>query len=216
MRIRSQVVGVACVLMLAGSGSLARVEAQPGTAFLQGRAGAMIPVGTFHHRQNPGFAYSVAAGYEFTDFFDMLLEFTHAFNDNDNFKFTLPDGTRFVSNEVHQTFVVSMGPRINFMPSGSPVRPYMTAQGGWYHFANFNSIEIDSVGILSDEDDDAVGVQGGLGLEGTVFQLYERRGDEIPLLEFTLGVHGAFHHAFMPNRPDRQFVTTMGTVGLRF
>jgi hypothetical protein len=203
-------VALASVIVVAGT-----AHAQPGTAFLQARGGAMIPVGSFHHDQNTGGAYSIAAGYEFTDFFDMMLEFTHSFNDNDNFHFE-GQGLKIESDETHQTFIVGIGPRINFMPSGSPVRPFMLVQGGWYHFANFNSIEIDGTSILGDEDDDAVGVQAGLGLEGTIFQLYERRGDEIPVLELTVGVHGSYHQAFMPNRADRQFVTTMGSFGARF
>jgi hypothetical protein len=217
MKIRSQMpVVVACLLALACVlGPAAPASAQPGTAFLQGRAGGMIPIGTFHKRQNPGVAYSVAAGYEFTDFLDGLLEFTHSFNDNDNFRTTFR-GIDFVSNEVNQTFIVSAGPRINFMPSGSAVRPFMLVQVGWYHFANYNSIEVDGVSLLGDEDDDAFGFQAGLGIEGTIFKIYQQRGDELPLLEVTLGAHGSYHQAVLPNRPDRQFVTTMGSVGLRF
>lgn len=210
MKIRVELLAVAAIIVAAGT-----AHAQPGTAFFQGRGGAMIPVGDFHHEQNPGGAYSIAAGYEFADFFDMLFEFTQTFNDADNFH-AETHGLSIVSDEVKQTFIVGLGPRINFMPSSSPVRPYMVVQGEWCHFANFNSIDIDGTTLLSDDDQDAAAVQAGLGLEGTIFQVYERRGDAIPLLEVTLGVHGSYHQAFMPNRPDRQFVTTMGSLGLRF
>jgi hypothetical protein len=145
----------------------------------------------------------------------MLFEFTHSFNDNDNFVFHGP-GFTATSNETNQTFVVGIGPRINFIPSDFLVRPYGLFQVGWYHFANFNSIKVNDRTVLDDDDDDAFGVQAGLGLEGTVFQLYQRRGDKVPLLEVTVGAEGSFHQAFMPNKDDRQFVTAMGTVGVRF
>ncbi|MBP1690607.1 MAG: hypothetical protein H6Q34_1180, partial [Deltaproteobacteria bacterium] len=49
-----------------------------------------------------------------------------------------------------------------------------------------------------------------------VFKLYEQENDEIPWLEITLGVHGSYHHAFLGGRSDREFVTTMGSLGFRF
>jgi hypothetical protein len=210
MKIRAQVLVAAFVLGIATTAG-----AQPGTAFIEGRGGAMIPVGHFHKEQNPGGAYSIAAGYEFTSFLDGLLQFTHSFNDNDNFHFTAPQFSA-TSNETDQTFIVSTGPRINFASSDFPVRPYMLAQVGWYHFATFNSIEINNVKILKDEDIDAVGVQGGLGIEGTILEITEHRGDRYPIMEVTLGVEGSYHQTFIPNRPDKQMVTTMATLGFRF
>ena len=209
MKTYVQLLALACLVAVAGT-----AHAQPGTVFLKGSGGAMIPVGTFHHQQNPGGAYSIAAGYEMVDFLDLMLEFTQSFNDIDNLHFSGP-GFTASSDEVAQTFIVSGGPRINFVPSDFPVRPYMLAQVGWYHFAHFNSIEIDGVRILGDDDEDNVGVQGGLGLEATVLQLYERRGDKYPLLEVTLGVEGIYHQAFAQGS-DKQFVTTMGSLGVRF
>ncbi len=210
MKIRAQWLVVALVLGLA-----ATAGAQPGTAFIEGRGGAMIPVGQFHKDQNPGGAYSIAAGYEFTSFLDGLVQFTHSFNDADNFHFTAPQFSA-TSDEVDQTFIVSGGPRINFASSDFPVRPYMLMQVGWYHFATFNSIAVNHVKILNDDDIDAVGLQGGLGIEGTILAISRHRGDAVPLLEVTLGVEGAYHQTFIPNRPDKQMVTTMGTLGFRF
>ena len=211
MRVRiSLMVCASAVVLLAGTAG-----AQPGTVIVEGRGGGMLPVGSFRHLQNDGGGYSIAAGYEFNDFLDMFLEFTHSFNDNDNVVIHGP-GFTATSNETNQTFVVSMGPRVNFVPSDFVVRPYGLFQVGWYHFANFNSIKVNGQTLLDDDDQDAVGVQAGLGLEGTVFQLYQRRGDKVPLLEMTLGAEGAFHQAFLANKDDRQFVTVMGTVGFRF
>jgi hypothetical protein len=212
MKIRSSLLAGCFVLMLAGGAA-----AQPGAAFLEGRAGGMVPVGHFANEQHAGVAYSIAAGYEFLPFLDGLIEFTHSFNDNDNGHDTIQQGTiRFVSNEVKQTFVVGLGPRINFLPSTYPVRPYATVKGGWYHFANFNSVEINGNGKISDEDDDAAGIEAGLGLTGTIFSLYEHENDEIPLFEITLGANSSYHHAFLGGRSDRQFVTAMGSLGFRF
>lgn len=212
MKIRSLSLTVLCVLSLVGSAA-----AEPGAAFVEGRGGVLIPVGHFDRQQDIGGAYTIAAGYEFLPFLDGLLEFTHAFNetDDDHEHFRVGD-LRFENKEVHQNFVVALGPRINFLPSTFPVRPFATVKGGWYHFANFNSIEVNSVGKVSDEDDDAVGIEAGLGLTGTVFTLYARENDEVPLLEITLGLHGSYHHAFMGGRSDREFVTTMGSLGFRF
>ncbi len=36
------------------------------------------------------------------------------------------------------------------------------------------------------------------------------------MLDVALGVHGSYHHAFRPGNDDNQFVTTMGSVTLRF
>ena len=212
MKIRSLWLAVACVLVLAG-----RVSAEPGAAFVETRGGVMIPVGHFDKEQNLGPAYSIAAGYEFLPFLDMLFEFTHSFNDNDNAHDTVQtQNLKIVSNEVKQNFVVALGPRINFLPSDYPVRPYMTVKGGWYHYENFNSVEINSIGKITDEDVDAAGLEAGLGVTGTVFTLFEHENDQVPLLEITLGLNGSYHHAFLANREDRQFVTTMGTIGVRF
>lgn len=212
MKIRSFSLLVACFLVLTGTAA-----AQPGTAFIEGRGGAMIPVGDFGNEQDIGGAYSIAAGYEFLPFLDLLLEFTHSFNTNDDDNDTYGRaGLVFESHETHQNFVVALGPRINFLPSRFPVRPYGTVKGGWYHFANFNSIEVNSIGVLSDEDEDAAGIEAGLGLTGTIFTLYEREGDEIPLFEITLGAHASYHHAFLNNRDDRQFITAMSSLGFRF
>jgi hypothetical protein len=210
MKIRAQVVVMAVVLGIA-----ATAGAQPGTAFLEGHGGALIPVGHFNKEQNPGGAYSIAAGYEFTSFLDGLVEFTHSFNDTDDFHFRTTQFTAR-SDEVAQNFIVSTGPRINFASSDYPVRPYMVAQVGWYHFARFNSIEVNHVRILDDEDIDAVGLQGGLGIEGTILSVTEHRGDRYPLLDVTLGVEGVYHQTFIPNRPDKQMVTAMATLGFRF
>jgi hypothetical protein len=212
MKIRSFVLVVACFLVFAGNAA-----AQPGAAFLEGRGGALIPVGDFEDEQDVGGAYSIAVGYEFLPFLDMLLEFTHSFNENDNDHDTYrQSGLVFENDETHQNFIVALGPRINFLPSSFPVRPYGTVKGGWYHFANFNSVEVNGIGVFTDEDEDAAGLEAGLGLTGTIFSLYEREGDEIPLFEITLGAHASYHHAFLNNRDDRQFVTTMGSLGFRF
>jgi hypothetical protein len=210
MKIRSQLLMVACLIALAGP-----VYAQPGTAFVETRGGVFIPVGNFGHRDNTGGAYSIAAGYEFLEFFDWLMEFTHAFTDADNFRESR-GGFTFVADETHQTFITSTGPRINFLPSHYRVRPYMLFQVGWYHFAQQNSITFLGETLLDDDDRDAVGIQGGLGIDGTVLQVYERQGDEIPLVEMTLGVHAAFHRAFLSNSPDFDMITTMASLGVRF
>ncbi len=212
MKIRSLSLAVLCVVMLGGSAA-----AEPGAAFLEARGGALIPVGDFSDEQNPGGAYSIAAGYEFLPFLDGLLEFTHSFNDSDGDSERYRQGDlRFDTDETHQNFIVALGPRINFLPSSYPVRPWATVKGGWYHFANFNSAEVDGVGVFTDEDEDAAGIEAGLGITGTVFTLYERENDEVPLLEVTLGLLGSYHQAFLNNRSDRQFVTTMGSIGVRF
>jgi hypothetical protein len=92
----------------------------------------------------------------------------------------------------------------------------MLMQVGWYHFAQQNSITFLGETLLDDDDRDAVGIQGGLGIDGTVLQIYERQGDEIPLVEMTLGVHAAFHRAFLQNSPDFDMITTMASLGVRF
>lgn len=212
MKIRSLSLAVGCVLMLAGN-----ALAQPGTAFLEARGGALVPITHFSHEQNPGGAYTIAAGYEFLPFLDGMLEFTQSFNENDDdAEHFVHGGLRFTSEEVHQNFIVSLGPRFNFLPSSYPVRPYATVKGGWYHFANFNSIEVNGIGVLGDEDQDAAGIEAGLGLNGTIFTLYEHENDEIPLLEITLGLNSSYHHAFLGGRTDREFVTAMGSFGVRF
>lgn len=212
MKLRSLSLTVLCVLGLVGSAA-----AEPGAAFIEGRGGALIPVGDFSHKRDAGGAYTIAAGYEFIPFLDGLIEFTHAFNENDHDeeRFHVGDLT-FKNEETHQTFIVSAGPRINFLPSTFPVRPYATVKGGWYHFGNSNSIEVNGLGKVSDEDDDAAGIEAGLGLTGTIFTLYEHENDESPIFEITLGVHGSYHHAFMGGRADREFVVTMGALGFRF
>jgi hypothetical protein len=96
------------------------------------------------------------------------------------------------------------------------VRPYATVKGGWYHFANFTSVEVNGIDRISGDDQDAAGIEAGLGVTGTIFTLYERENDEIPLLEITLGVLGSYHHAFLAGQDDREFVTTMGSLGFRF
>lgn len=189
--------------------------AQPGTVFVEGRLGAMLPVAEYRDDVRDGITYSVAAGYEFTEFFDGLFEFTHSFNDAQNLHFQ-EQGIDVFSDEVKQTFIVELGPRINFAPSEYLVRPYGFVLGGWYHFANFNSAEINGQSLFSDEDDDAGGLQAGLGLQGTIMQLYERRGDRVPLVELTFGAQGAYHQAFMSGRQDRQFVILTGSFGVRF
>jgi hypothetical protein len=212
MKIRSSLLTALCVVVLAGSAA-----AQPGTAFMEVRGGALIPVGNFHHEQNVGGAYSIAAGYEFWPYLDMLFEFTHSFNDNQDHHDTVRAGNvEFVSDETKQNFVVGLGPRINFLPSNYLVRPYATVKGGWYHFANFNSVEVNDRVKISDEDDDAAGIEAGLGVNGTVFTLFEHENDEIPLFEMTVGAHGSYHHAFLGGRDDRQFVTAMASLGFRF
>jgi hypothetical protein len=212
MKIRSSLLTGLFVLVLAGGAA-----AQPGTAFLEGRGGALIPVGDFHHEQHVGGAYAIAAGYEFLPFLDLLLEFTHSFNDNKDSHDTVHvGGLTLVSDEVKQNFVLGLGPRFNFLPSTYPVRPYATVKGGWYHFANVNSIQVNDRTLISDSDQDAAGIEAGLGLTGTVFTLYENENDEIPLFEMTVGAHGSYHHAFLGGRDDRQFVTAMGSLGFRF
>lgn len=212
MKIRSLSLAVLCVFVLGGSAA-----AEPGAAFLEARGGALIPVGDFSHEQNPGGAYTIAAGYEFLPFLDGLLEFTHSFNGTDGDAEHYRQGDlEFKNEETHQNFIVALGPRINFLPSSYPVRPWATVKGGWYHFANFNSAEVNGIGVFTDEDEDAAGIEAGLGLTGTIFTLYERENDEVPLLEVTLGLLGTYHQAFLNNRSDRQFVTTMGSIGVRF
>jgi hypothetical protein len=210
MRIRASIASITIVLALAGA-----AEAQPGTAYVQARGGAMIPLGDFSNQQKTGGAYTIAAGYEFIDYVALGMEFTQSFNPSEKFRYSEP-GLTVTSEETHQTFVVTAGPRINFLPAHFRVRPYAQFQVGWYHFANFNSIEINGRGILSDEDDDRFGFNGGLGVEGTVLQVYERSGDEIPMLEMTVGAIALYHQAIFGDDPDRQFLTAMGTVGLRF
>src|SRR5207253_6062341 len=78
MKIRSLSLAVVCVLGLTGS-----ALAQRGRAFVEARGGALIPVGHFSHEDDPGGAYSIAAGYEFLPYLDGIFEFTHAFNEND-------------------------------------------------------------------------------------------------------------------------------------
>jgi len=212
MKIRSSLLIALSVLVLAGSAA-----AHPGAVFLEGRGGALIPVGDFEDEQHVGGAYSLAAGYEFIPFLDLLLEFTHSFNDNKDGHDTVEvRGVTFVSDETKQNFVLGLGPRVNFLPSDSPVRPYGTFKTGWYHFANFNSIEVNGREPISDNDQDAFGLEAGLGLTGTVFTLFEHENDEIPLFEMTVGAHGSYHHAFLGGRDDRQFVTVMGSLGFRF
>lgn len=210
MKTRGLLLALGSLIVMAGT-----AHAQPGTAFIEASGGAMIPVGKFQDVQDQGWAYSILAGYELIDYVDLTMEFTHSFNDNDNAHETAP-GVSVESDETHQTFVVDIGPRINFLPARFLVRPYGIFQVGWYHFANFNSVKSAGVDLVSDEDDDAVGIEAGLGLEGTVFQLYENKTDEIPMLDIALGVHGSYHHAFRPGDTDNQFVTTMGSVTVRF
>ncbi len=215
MKVRSQLLMVVCAVALASVGVATPASAQPGAAFIEGRGGVLIPLGNFANRDHVGGAYSIAAGYEFLPFFDWLIEYTHAFTDNDNFR-ARRNGVSFVSDETHQTFITSTGPRINFMPSSSRVRPFMLFQVGWYHFAQSNEIEAFGETLLDDNDRDAVGIQGGLGIDGTVLQIYERHGDEIPMVEMTVGVHASFHRAFLSNSPDRDMITTMASLGVRF
>jgi hypothetical protein len=212
MKLRSLSLTILCVLGLVGSAA-----AEPGAAFVELRGGALFPVGNFSRHQDIGGAYSIAAGYEFLPFLDGMFEFTHAFNpsDDDHDHFRVGDLV-FESEEVHQNFIVALGPRINFLPSDYPVRPYATVKGGWYHFANFNSVEVNSIGQITDEDEDAVGIEAGLGLTGTIFTLYEHENDESPIFEITLGAHGSYHHAFMGGTEDREFVVGMGSLGFRF
>jgi len=191
--------------------------AEPGAVFIEGQGGGMIPVGEFRHEQHDGGAYSIAAGYEFLEFLDGMIQFTHSFNDNKN-SFDSFSGPGFFghSNETNQTFVVGMGPRVNFLPSDFLVRPYGVFQVEWDHFARFNHVDFDGRTLISDNDQDAVGIQAGLGIEGTVFQLYRHRNDTVPIFELTVGANCSYHQAFQPNRPDKQFVTALGAVGFRF
>ncbi len=212
MGTRVQVLALALVAFLTGS-----AYAQPGTVYLQAGGGGMIPVGGFQHEQNIGGAYTISAGYAFLEYLDMQLAFTHSFNDNDNDHDTVTGpGFKLVSDETKQTFLVGFGPRVNFLPSRFAVRPYMLVHAEWFHFANYNNVQVDGVTVISDDDQDAAGIRAGLGLEGTIFRLYERKEDELPVLEVTLGAEGSFHQAFMPNRDDRQFVTVLGSLGVRF
>lgn len=212
MKLRALLVVVALV------GTVESVaQAQPGTVFIEGQGGAMIPVGDFSHDQNVGGAYSIAAGYEMLEFLDLMLQFTHSFNDNDNDHDTFSGpGFSGYSDETNQTFIVGTGARINFLPSDFNVRPYGIFQVGWYHFAYFNQVTANDGTVISNDDHDNFGIRAGLGIEGTVFSLYERHGDRYPIMEVTVGFDGSYHQAFDPTRPDKQFVTTMGTVGVRF
>ncbi len=212
MRIRALMVAVGLSVALSSV-----AWAQPGTVFIEGQGGAMIPVGDFRHDQNIGGAYSIAAGYEMVEFLDLMLQFTHSFNDNDNERDTF-SGPGFVghSNETNQTFVVGIGPRFDFLPSDYRVRPYGLFQVEWDHFVYFNQVDFNHHTLISNDDQDAFGVQAGLGIEGTMFELYEHRADRYPLLELTVGVNGSYHHAFQPGRPDKQFVTTLASFGVRF
>jgi hypothetical protein len=212
MSIRALIVAVALSVALSGVAS-----AQPGTVFIEGQGGALIPVGEFHHEQHIGGAYSIAAGYEMLEVLDLMLQFTHSFNDNKN-SFDTFSGPGFVghSNETEQNFIVGTGPRFDFLPSDYRVRPFGLFQVEWDHFARFNHVDFNGRTLISDDDQDAFGIQAGLGIEGTIFELYEHRGDKYPLLELTVGVNGSYHHAFHPNRPDKQFVTTLASFGVRF
>ena len=215
MKIRSLLLTLVCSTVLVSALLPARALAQPGTVFIEGRGGLLIPLGTFSHRDHTGGAYSIAAGYECLEFLDWVLEFTHSFNNNNNFRERV-GGVNFISDETHMTFITSTGPRINFMPSSSRIRPYMLFQVGWYHFARKNDIEVNGTTILDDTDRDAVGIEGGLGINGTILQVYERHGDEIPMVEVTMGLEASFHRAFLSNRPDRDMLTTMASLGVRF
>jgi len=212
MSIRALIAAVALSVALSSVAS-----AQPGTVFIEGQGGALIPVGEFRHEQHDGGAYSIAAGYEMLDFLDLMLQFTHSFNDNKN-SFDTFSGPGFVghSNETEQNFIVGMGPRFDFLPSDYLVRPYGLFQVEWDHFARFNHVDFNGRTLISDDDQDAFGVQAGLGIEGTVFQLYEHRGDKYPLMELVVGANASYHHAFQPNRPDKEFVTALGSFGVRF
>src|SRR4029077_9816238 len=98
MKLRTLSLAVLCVLSLAASAA-----AEPGAAFLEARGGALIPVGHFSHEQNPGGAYSIAAGYEFLPFLDGMLEFTHSFNENDSEAEHFQQGNiEIETEEVHQ------------------------------------------------------------------------------------------------------------------
>jgi len=145
------------------------------------------------------------------------MQFTHSFNDNKNEhdQFSV-DGISGVSNETNQTFVVGMGTRVNFLPSDFLVRPYGVFQVEWDHFAYYNQVDFNHRTLISDDDQDAFGIQAGLGINGTVFQLYRNRNDTVPVMELTVGANGSYHHAFQPGRPDKQFVTAMASFGVRF
>ncbi len=212
MKVRALLVAVGLTVLVTSA-----AQAEPGAAFVEGMGGAMIPVGDFHRDQHIGGAYSIAAGYEMIEFLDLMLQFTHSFNDNKNEhdRFSGP-GFSGVSNETNQTFVVGLGPRINFLPSDYLVRPYGVVQVEWDHFAYFNQVDFNHRTLISDDDQDAFGIQAGLGINGTVFQLYRHRDDHAPVMELTVGAHGAYHQAFQPGRPDKQFVTAMASFGVRF
>jgi hypothetical protein len=218
MKIRALSVVLGLALLIGVSLAAAGVAcAEPGAAYLQAQGGAMIPVGAFHSQQHIGGGYSILAGYEMLEFLDLNMQFTQTFNDNRNSASTFSGpGFTGVSNETNQTFVVGFGPRINFLPSDYLVRPFGVVQVEWDHFAYFNEVTFNHQTLISDNDQDAVGIQAGLGVEGTIFQLYNNRNDTVPLLELTVGAYGSYHQAFQPGRPDKQFVTTMATFGARF
>lgn len=212
MKVRAMFVAIALSVLVTGA-----AQAQPGTAFIEGMGGAMIPVGDFRHDQHIGGAYSIIAGYEMLEFLDLTLQYTQSFNDNKNSADTFSGpGFSGYSNETNQTFVVGFGPRINFLPSDFLVRPYGVVQVEWDHFAYFNQVDVNHRTLISDDDQDAVGLQAGLGIEGTVFQLYKHRDDSVPLMALTVGAHGSYHQAFQPGRADKQFVTALASFGVRF
>src|SRR6185369_7882557 len=101
MKVRALLVAVGLTVLVAGA-----AQAEPGAAFVEGMGGAMIPVGDFHRDQHIGGAYSIAAGYEMIEFLDLMMQFTHSFNDNknDHDRFSV-DGITGESDETNQTFV---------------------------------------------------------------------------------------------------------------
>lgn len=210
MKAYARLLALGCFVVAAGI-----AHAEPGAVFVEGHGGGMIPLGNFHKTQEPGGTYSVAVGYEAVDFLDLLLEFTHSFNDIDDVRIDRPGFTVF-ADETAQTFVLGIGPRINFLPSDVPVRPYGLAQVGWYHFDTMNDIFVDGERVRGDDGHDAVGFAGGLGLQATIFQLFERRSDQNPLMELTIGAEARYHQALDPARRDKQFLTAVGSIGVRF
>ena len=190
----------------------------PGRPSSKARGGALIPVGNFSHEQDIGGAYSIAAGYEFLPFLDGLFEFTQAFNPSDDDHEQL-SGRRPALRVRRDPSEFHRRPRpAHQLPALELSRPALRDREG--RLVSLRQLQ-QRRGERRRQDQRTrtrmpPASRPGSASPATVFTLYERENDEIPLLEITLGVHGSYHHAFLGGRDDREFVTTMGSLGFRF
>ena len=107
MKLRSLSLAVVCVLVLAGS-----AMAQPGTAFLEGRGGALIPARQLRPRPGSGRRVQHRGRLRVPALPRHALR-VHArlqSSDNDNEQFSVGN-LHFKSEETHQNFIVALGPR---------------------------------------------------------------------------------------------------------